>query len=744
VNCASDSELDKTCNNNGVRDCGGYSSGNCESGVDCGNSVCGSCAGHPEENCGVPDHCTNGVKDQGLEEGVDCGGACPACGGSSPAAEKSDAVPVGEAGCPPDDCTPPPKTPPYEPPPTPPKPPYSCDDSKKPKLVTNGNIYKGCELLETVPNNYDDVYCCPEKPDDYTPDGVCCQYKEGTERSGELTWRSGISDCEYFSTDTNNYTKAETPEDCTTPPTVACPADYPIEFSERPGTSYECNTVGDKTYKNNKFCCRQVEPLSCRQGYNPYNIDYSFNKDYECYGNDDNAAYPWCCKYTPPPTESGCRIGYEEANATQAYGRTCESKLNPTDSNRYCCLIKEPLQDLKCPAEYPTKVTQNEYQNLNGKNCRAISSQTGNYIYCCSYNKPEEVSCPESYTKETIAYGHSAPFDGCYYLDDGAFFPNYCCPKNPVPIIGPLEIGIFGDLFKKDEGSFGGSNGKSSDTTILEKIKGIFVKKAQAQQEVNKAAIDPGSYTVDILNSDYKATTKKIDVSRVNSVVFYFDDNQNGVKDPEEPYLTDEESNLIQLSLNKVADIQTYNLNIGWNLISIPMVMHTEETSQITTASQLLKALNEQGAEVTHIAAYRNGKFLIYSQRQNSDSETFKYGEDFTLLPGEGYVVKTQASATVALKGNKVDGSLTVVLNPGWNLTGIYNSANDYYDAVDVLGQMQDQLVDADAISKFEDGGYKNLVISDGEQYGFTYNIYPEIGYFVRVQNDTKVTFKPE
>src|SRR5690606_2497146 len=297
--------------------------------------------------------------------------------------------------------------------------------------------------------------------------------------------------------------------------------------------------------------------------------------------------------------------------------------------------------------------------------------------------------------------GHTTAFDSCYLLDPDAFLPQYCCSAEGSPIIGPLEIGLdaIGDLFK-EEGDFDSSTG--SDSSIIQKIRGIFVAdKTYAQEESSKTDVPPGSYTVDILNSDYKATTKKIEVGRVNSVVFYFDDNKNGVRDADEPYLTDEESNLIQLSLKKVADMPTYDLNAGWNLLSFPMVMQTEETSQITTASQLLDAFNKQGADVTHIAAYRSGKFLIYSQRENTDTEIFKYGEDFTLIPGEGYVVKTQRSATVSLKGNTVEGPLTVVLSPGWNLTGIYSSGKEYYDAVDVLNQMKAQLVNADVISKF-------------------------------------------
>jgi len=57
--------------------CGCTSSGQCATGFFCDAGTCAPCHNPNEPGC-TPDHCSNGVRDQG-ETDVDCGGTCPGC-----------------------------------------------------------------------------------------------------------------------------------------------------------------------------------------------------------------------------------------------------------------------------------------------------------------------------------------------------------------------------------------------------------------------------------------------------------------------------------------------------------------------------------------------------------------------------------------------------------------------------------------------------------------------------------------
>jgi hypothetical protein len=258
----------------------------------------------------------------------------------------------------------------------------------------------------------------------------------------------------------------------------------------------------------------------------------------------------------------------------------------------------------------------------------------------------------------------------------------------------------------------------------------------QRQQKYNS-----GIYVISGNNDQYREIT----VAEDESVLVYFvDSNNNGTWDEGEEFIPPNEAKDLVFEVEKVFDMTQFNIEKGWNAISIPMVMDKKGSSEIETAADLMQSMNNQNAQVTHIVVYRGGKFYTYSERINNNGEIKKYGDDFKILPGEGYFVKAYNEARVELIGNKVKGQLETILSPGWNLVGIYNSEKNSYKAFSLLESMQNSDIEADILGKWENGRYVTIILEDDEKYGFDFRVYPEVGYWIRLQGKETKRFKPD
>ncbi len=248
----------------------------------------------------------------------------------------------------------------------------------------------------------------------------------------------------------------------------------------------------------------------------------------------------------------------------------------------------------------------------------------------------------------------------------------------------------------------------------------------------------PGYYLLQVNQieaRDYEITEDTV-------INYYYDLNGNGHKDSDEKYIQSADVKNLQVAFKKRADITGLNLKTGWNLIHFPMVMKGEFTSNIARAGDLLAGLNKSGMGATHLTTYRDGKFLVFSQ-DLTGGQPQQYGNNFAILPGEGYFVKVKKSGMMTIKGNYVDGSLNLNMVNGWNLVGIYNSAQPKFDVFGTLKAMNTQGVKAEVISMWEDGLYRNAVSKDGMDYGLTFDVLPQRGYWVRVDGEGVKTFSP-
>lgn len=248
-------------------------------------------------------------------------------------------------------------------------------------------------------------------------------------------------------------------------------------------------------------------------------------------------------------------------------------------------------------------------------------------------------------------------------------------------------------------------------------INSPVLKKVTAQTNATK--LQQGIYVVDDATNAGKVKRKIIVLDDTAKLVYFADENSNGIKDPDEITLPD----TYTLKLKKDNTRFLYKLNLGWNLISLPFA-----SKSIDKASELMQILDSNNLSSVHIAKFSQGNFQIYTERDNNNN----YSNDFNLLPGVGYFVYVKQKGNLILQGNEITSSVPINLVNGWNLIGV-KSANSTYTAEKLLNAMSSQSITADTVSRFDSGVYTSVVKEKGVLYGNDYTIMNTNGYFIRV-----------
>lgn len=252
---------------------------------------------------------------------------------------------------------------------------------------------------------------------------------------------------------------------------------------------------------------------------------------------------------------------------------------------------------------------------------------------------------------------------------------------------------------------------------------------------------EPGVYVIQAGN----VTTKTVVIINETYPYLFYDYDKDGIQDEDEPPLTFSEANAIKLDLEKTAStILEYNFSKGFNFISIPLLLQQSDTptTNIKTASDLIKELVYQGVEVVEVAVYRGG-FRIYKENVNKEGLVVGYGEDFDLIPGEGIIIKVLNDRKAYLYGRKPLSALPIDLVTSWNLVGLYKGEGVEWSSTDVLTDINDAGIVSDLMSEYKNGRYNSYVVEDGSEYGFPFDIDEKKAYWVRVRDDPGV-YEPE
>lgn len=220
----------------------------------------------------------------------------------------------------------------------------------------------------------------------------------------------------------------------------------------------------------------------------------------------------------------------------------------------------------------------------------------------------------------------------------------------------------------------------------------------------------------------------------------------------------------IAVSILKLDQEYLVPLNVGWQTFS-PLFDPGDYK-----ASDMLKDMSSQGGYVTAISTYREGAWQTYKVRGEQN-----YGTDFRIEQGNGYFLHVKTPLNYIFSGIPSSDSKAITFNNGWNLVGLtpgFNKdkdgnwqfgKNDFkyqneeankvvesklkveadtkgYTAKKLLELLKQKSIQANIVTKWEDGRYNNFIIESDTldqskfiEYGFDYYLYPSEAYFVRV-----------
>lgn len=220
----------------------------------------------------------------------------------------------------------------------------------------------------------------------------------------------------------------------------------------------------------------------------------------------------------------------------------------------------------------------------------------------------------------------------------------------------------------------------------------------------------------------------------------YVDTNGNNQYDEGTDMLVSQDGQ--ELQLQQEASTFEYQLSKGFNFVSFTFV----NNAYMGTASDLLAYLNSEYSNAFYsIAKFESGRWRIVGNREGEG-----YGsENFPIVPGEGYLLKTNADLVITLSGQRITQAVPVHVAAGWNLIGINTGS-------EATGYTAESLIDdinstegltavnvsrwATEKAKYE-GLQKETVDGTAQVYGFDFPISSRNSYFLRiVEGDTTWT----
>lgn len=241
------------------------------------------------------------------------------------------------------------------------------------------------------------------------------------------------------------------------------------------------------------------------------------------------------------------------------------------------------------------------------------------------------------------------------------------------------------------------------------------------------SGVYPGLYTFEYEGEKYAFVNNSFS----GEAFIYIDKNNNGQYDEG----TDIKVSDIASKINIIPVQQNFNyfLTQGYNFITFPFLVRGEEHR---TAAGLLHRLNEvYGNSIMSISKYESGRWKIVGQNvEIYDSN------NFPLLPGEGYVIRSKRNISISIVGEPVkftssSDKAPINMQEGWNLIGLYGTNVKRYTAKSLMQDINSSDFTGDNISRWVQNkqGYDGLVLTDGTEYGKDFPINRLEAIFVRI-----------
>ena len=242
----------------------------------------------------------------------------------------------------------------------------------------------------------------------------------------------------------------------------------------------------------------------------------------------------------------------------------------------------------------------------------------------------------------------------------------------------------------------------------------------------------------------YELATRTMDGKTYN--LFYIESNGvDGIQIPEDmanPTSEEDlvlESNVFDINYKKVATAQQYAIKKGINIISFNFVPVSTDSGAYT-AKDVISQASTNGVEVQYISTFDGGR---WNSGYSCSSGTCT-GNNFTIVPGKGYLVYATQDGTVTIPGYNLTSSVPVAFSAGWNLVGVHGyttayTARSFIDSINTVEGLTANNVSWWPTSKSK---YEGLQVDGSMEYGLDFSMSPNNGYFVRISKfaptDTK------
>ena len=290
--------------------------------------------------------------------------------------------------------------------------------------------------------------------------------------------------------------------------------------------------------------------------------------------------------------------------------------------------------------------------------------------------------------------------------------------------------------------AYGGGDLCPSGSSVESKVLGV--SKAYASDTNSSTLYLPeyGMYSFQLGN--YTMSTNVSDGKTI--YLFYLESNgKDGFQmpvDPDNPTVDEDiilKSNAYQISYTQTSTAQQYEIKKGINIISFDFVPVSLDLQSYTARDLIDQAVGDK-VEIKYISTFEGGR---WSSGYSCVGDICT-GDNFTIVPGKGYLVYATQDGTVTIPGYNLTSSVPVAFSAGWNLVGVHGyttayTARSFIDSVNTIEGLTANNVSWWPTSKSK---YEGLQVDGNMEYGLDFSMSPNNGYFVRISKfapaDTK------
>lgn len=178
-------------------------------------------------------------------------------------------------------------------------------------------------------------------------------------------------------------------------------------------------------------------------------------------------------------------------------------------------------------------------------------------------------------------------------------------------------------------------------------------------------------------------------------------------------------------SQEKIETIE-YNLLNGWNLVAFPV-----KTLSFNTAAGLINDIANNGGFVSTVSMWNGDRWEEYVH-----SGEKQYGQDFAIVPGNAYFLRSHETYTWKVVGTPLDQVSAITLSKGWNAVGFSQKTNQ--SAENIIDQINTSKPIAQEIDYWLSGSWDVFVKrtyspENIKTYGNNFTIDPNKGYMINL-----------